>query len=137
MTTMATPLKPAAEAPAPVYNPKSESAGAKRIKSAIFHVVALALTGVVLYPALWMVASSFKPNSEIGGANTSLWSNNFSFDNFVTAMDGIGGVSTLQFFTNSLILAIGAVVGTILSAPASRPMRSPGSSSRAAACSSA
>ncbi|WP_104173342.1 carbohydrate ABC transporter permease [Arthrobacter sp. Y81] len=119
MTTMATPTKPATEAPAPVYNPKSESVGAKRIKSAIFHVVALALTGVVLYPALWMVASSFKPNSEIGGANTSLWSNNFSFDNFVTAMDGIGGVSTLQFFTNSLILAIGAVVGTILSASVS------------------
>ena len=92
---------------------------AKRIKSAIFHIVALALTGVVLYPALWMIASSFKPNSEIGGANTSLWSNNFSFDNFVTAMDGIGGVSTLQFFTNSLILAIGAVVGTILSASVS------------------
>ncbi|MDQ0078343.1 multiple sugar transport system permease protein [Arthrobacter oryzae] len=116
---MATPTKPAAEAPAPVYNPKSESAGAKRTKSAIFHIVALALTGVVLYPALWMIASSFKPNSEIGGANTSLWSSNFSFDNFVTAMDGIGGVSTLQFFTNSLILAIGAVVGTILSASVS------------------
>jgi multiple sugar transport system permease protein len=66
-----------------------------------------------------MIASSFKPNSEIGGQNTSLWSNNFSFDNFVTAMEGIGGVSTLQFFTNSLILALGAVVGTILSASVS------------------
>lgn len=101
------------------YNPKSESAGAKRMKSIIFHVVALGLTAVVLYPALWMVASSFKPNSEIGGATTALWSNNFSFDNFVTAMEGIGGVTTLQFFTNSLILALGAVVGTIVSASVS------------------
>ena len=100
-----------------MYNPKSESGTAKRIKSTIFHIVALwRWLAMVLYPALWMVASSFKPNSEIGGANTSLWSNNFSFDNFVTAMDGIGGVSTLTFFTNSLILAVGAVVGTILSA---------------------
>jgi multiple sugar transport system permease protein len=102
-----------------VYNPKSESAGAKRAKSVIFHIVALALTAVVLYPALWMIASSFKPNAEIGGTNTSLWSSNFSFDNFTTAMEGIGGVSTLQFFTNSLVLAIGAVVGTILSASVS------------------
>jgi multiple sugar transport system permease protein len=101
------------------YNPKSESATVKRAKSTVFHVVALALTAVVLYPGLWMIASSFKPNAEIGGANTSLWSNNFSFDNFVTAMDGIGGVSTLQFFTNSLILAVGAVVGTVLSASVS------------------
>jgi multiple sugar transport system permease protein len=119
MTTMATPTQSAPNASAPVYNPKSESAGAKRAKSLAFHAVALLLTAVVLYPGLWMIASSFKPNSEIGGANTSLWSSNFSFDNFVTAMDGIGGVSTLQFFTNSLILAIGAVVGTILSASVS------------------
>jgi multiple sugar transport system permease protein len=119
MTTMATPTQSAPQAQAEHYNPKSESAGAKRMKSTIFHVVALGLTAVVLYPALWMVASSFKPNSEIGGATTALWSNNFSFDNFVTAMEGIGGVTTLQFFTNSLILAVGAVVGTIVSASVS------------------
>lgn len=119
MTTMATPTQSTPDAQMPHYNPKSETATAKRVKSGIFHLVALALTAVVMYPAVWMIASSFKPNSEIGGANTSLWSNNFSFDNFVTAMDGIGGVTTLQFFTNSLILAIGAVVGTILSASVS------------------
>jgi multiple sugar transport system permease protein len=119
MTTMATPTQSIPDAQVPHYNPKSESVGAKRAKSTLFHVVALGLTAVVLYPGLWMIASSFKPNSEIGGANTSLWSSNFSFDNFVTAMEGIGGVSTLQFFTNSLILAIGAVVGTILSASVS------------------
>ncbi|BCW37543.1 sugar ABC transporter permease [Arthrobacter sp. StoSoilA2] len=113
---MATPTQSTPSTAAPAYNPKSESGTAKRIKSIIFHIVALALVGVVLYPALWMVASSFKPNSEIGGSTTQLWSNNFSFDNFVTAMDGIGGVSTLTFFTNSLILAVGAVVGTVLSA---------------------
>ena len=119
MTTMATPTQSTPDAQVSDYNPRSESVTAKRAKSMLFHVVALVLTAVVLYPGLWMIASSFKPNSEIGGANTSLWSNNFSFDNFVTAMDGIGGVSTLQFFTNSLILAIGAVVGTVLSASVS------------------
>lgn len=119
MTTIATPTAPATDTQAPHYNPKSETAGAKRLKSVIFHVVALALTAVVLYPALWMIASSFKPNAEIGGSNTSLWSSSFSFDNFVTAMEGIGGVSTMTFFTNSLILALGAVVGTILSASVS------------------
>src|SRR5215218_10579500 len=99
MTTMATPTQSASDAQVANYNPKSESTTAKRAKSALFHVVAIALTAVVLYPGLWMIASSFKPNAEIGGTNTSLWSNNFSFDNFVTAMEGIGGVSTLQFFT--------------------------------------
>ncbi|XAS71453.1 carbohydrate ABC transporter permease [Micrococcaceae bacterium Sec5.1] len=119
MTTMATPTQSTSATSAQEYNPKSESGTVKRIKSIIFHIVALALVGVVLYPALWMVVSSFKPNSEIGGSTTQLWSNNFSFDNFITAMDGIGGVSTLTFFTNSLILAVGAVVGTVLSASVS------------------
>jgi multiple sugar transport system permease protein len=119
MTTMATPKQQIPVIEVPGYDPKSESVLAKRIKSGIFHLVALVLTAVVLYPALWMVASAFKPNAEIGGANTSLWSSNFSFDNFVTAMDGIGGVSTLQFFTNSVVLAVGAVVGTVLSASVS------------------
>ncbi|BCW64349.1 carbohydrate ABC transporter permease [Paenarthrobacter sp. MSM-2-10-13] len=118
MTTMATPTQnqPTTTTPAPVYNPKSESTTVKRIKSTIFHIVALGLVAMVLYPALWMISAAFKPNSEIGGANNALWSNNFSFDNFATAMEGIGGVSTLTFFTNSLILAVGAVVGTVLSA---------------------
>ncbi len=116
MTTTATPTQSAPETPAAIYNPKSETSLAKGIKSAIFHIVAIGLVSIVLYPALWMIASSFKPNSEIGGSNTALWSNNFSMDNFVTAMDGIGGVSTMTFFTNSLILAVGAVVGTVLSA---------------------
>ncbi len=119
MTTIATPTTSGTDAGAQAYNPKSESAGAKRTKSVVFHAAALILTGIVLYPGLWMIASAFKPNSEIGGGNTSLWSANFSFDNFVTAMDGIGGVSTLQFFTNSLVLAVGAVIGTILSASVS------------------
>lgn len=118
MTTMA-PTQSGPDASIPAYNPKAESAGAKRAKSVAFHAVALAVTAIVLYPGLWMIASSFKPNSEIGGTNTSLWSNNFSFDNFITAMEGIGGVTTLQFFTNSLVLAIGAVVGTVLSASVS------------------
>ncbi|WP_024817931.1 carbohydrate ABC transporter permease [Arthrobacter sp. 31Y] len=116
MTTMATPTQTPPTTSAPVYNPKSESTTVKRIKSTIFHIVALALVAMVLYPAIWMISASFKPNSEIGGANNAIWSNNFSFDNFVTAMEGIGGVSTLTFFTNSLILAVGAVVGTVLSA---------------------
>lgn len=118
MTTMTSPTKPVPATPAADYNPRAESVLAKRTKSAIFHVVALALIAVVLYPAIWMVASSFKPNTEIIG-NSALWSENFSFDNFAKAMDGIGGVSTLQFFTNSLVLAGGAVIGTVLSASVS------------------
>ena len=39
MTTMATPTKSAPDAGTPVYNPKSESVGAKRAKSTVFHIL--------------------------------------------------------------------------------------------------
>src|SRR4029453_6562378 len=110
--------KKTSPAPALEYNPRAESAVAKRAKSVAFHIVALALIGIVLYPAVWMGASALKPNSEIIG-NLALWSENFSFDNFIKAMDGIGGGTTLQFFTHSLVLALGAVIGTLLSASVS------------------
>jgi pectin-derived oligosaccharide transport system permease protein len=117
MTTLAT-RKKAQAVSAAEYNPRSESAMAKRAKSIAFHVLALALIAVVLYPAVWMVTGALKPNNEIIG-NSALWSENFSLDNFLKAFDGIGGVSTLQFFTNSLVLALGAVIGTLLSASVS------------------
>lgn len=93
---------------------KSTTVMGKSLKSLLFHGFSLALIVVVLYPGVWMIASSFKPSSEIVG-NASIWSNNFSFNNFVKAMDGIGGVSTLQFFGNSLILAVGSVIGVVIS----------------------
>lgn len=95
-------------------SPKSRTLFGRSVKTLIFHAVSLILIAVVLYPAAWMVASAFKPSSEIVG-NAAIWSSNFSFKNFAKAMDGIGGVSTLQFFGNSLFLAVGSVVGVVFS----------------------
>ncbi|MBP2412374.1 multiple sugar transport system permease protein [Arthrobacter stackebrandtii] len=117
MTSTALKTPPAAgTAPAEpaARDPKSRTILGKSLKTLLFHGVTLALIAVVMYPAVWMVSSSFKPSSEIVG-NAAIWSENFSFDNFVKAMDGIGGVSTLQFFGNSLILAVGSVIGVVLS----------------------
>ena len=58
MTTMATPTQSTPDAQVSDYNPRSESVTAKRAKSMLFHVVALVLTAVVLYPGLWMIAMS-------------------------------------------------------------------------------
>lgn len=79
-----------------------------------YHVVMLAVAAVVLYPALWMVMSAFKPGRDIIG-NVSLIPENGSLDNFATAMNGIGGVSTLTFFGNSLFVAVMSVIGTAIS----------------------
>jgi multiple sugar transport system permease protein len=86
----------------------------ERVKGLGFHVLVLAIVAVILYPAVWMLSSSFKPSSDIVG-NVSLIPDAATFANFAKALDGIGGVSFWTFFTNSLILAVGSVVGITLS----------------------
>ncbi|MFB8891595.1 carbohydrate ABC transporter permease [Microbacterium plantarum] len=80
----------------------------------VFHVLAIAVLVVILYPAAWMVMSSFKPGNEIIGS-VSLVPETFSLDNYATAFAGIGGVSFWTFVVNSLILAVASVVGVVLS----------------------
>ncbi|WP_273654766.1 carbohydrate ABC transporter permease [Cellulomonas fimi] len=86
----------------------------ERVKGVGFHALVLAIVAVILYPAVWMLSSSFKPSSDIVG-NVSLVPDAATFANFAKALDGIGGVSFWTFFTNSLILAVGSVVGITLS----------------------
>nr|WP_246171955.1 carbohydrate ABC transporter permease [Microbacterium oryzae] len=72
------------------------------------------LTIVVIYPLLWLFASTFKPNSEFG-SNQGLIPNAPTLDNYVKVAEGIAGISMWTFFSNSLILAVSAVIGTVLS----------------------
>ena len=88
----------------------------KRPKPAtiVWVVAMIALTAIVLYPLVWMGAAAFKPNSEFGG-QTSLLPQNPTIDNFVKVFAGVGGVPLWQFFLNSTVLAIGSVIGVVIS----------------------
>ncbi|MFT4259337.1 carbohydrate ABC transporter permease [Microbacterium sp.] len=86
----------------------------KTWQSVVWFVCLLALTAVVLYPLVWLFLSTFKPNSEFG-QNPGLIPNAPTFDNYAKVMEGIAGVPMWRFFLNSFILAVAAVVGTVLS----------------------
>jgi multiple sugar transport system permease protein len=93
------------------------SAQARRRKagrSVIFHLSSIALLVVVLYPGAWMLLSSFRPSSQILG-ETGLIPDDTTLDNFKSAFEGIGGVSFWTFFMNSMVLAVGSVVGVCAS----------------------
>ncbi|MCJ1700213.1 carbohydrate ABC transporter permease [Rathayibacter festucae] len=88
----------------------------KRPKTATLVWIAamIVLTAIVLYPLVWMGAAAFKPNSEFGG-QTSLLPQNPTLDNFVKVLAGVGGVPLWRFFLNSTILAVGSVIGVVIS----------------------
>ncbi|WP_371328305.1 carbohydrate ABC transporter permease [Demequina sp. NBRC 110056] len=86
----------------------------KQINTAIWFVVLMAFTAIVLYPLLWLLMSTFKDNSEFG-QNQGLVPNDPTLDNYVKVFEGIAGVPMWRFFTNSAIIAIAATFGTLLS----------------------
>lgn len=100
-------------------DPKTTPTRRRRVKrktwqTVIWMVVLLAITAVVLYPLVWLLFSTFKPNAEFG-QNMGLIPNNPTIENYVKVMEGIAGVPMGKFFLNSFIIAVGSVIGTVLS----------------------
>ncbi len=84
------------------------------ISKIVWTVILVALTAIVLYPLLWLFVSTFKPSSEFG-QNPGLIPENPTIDNYIKVLEGIGGIPLWRFFSNSLIIALLAVVGTLFS----------------------
>jgi len=86
----------------------------KRIRIAATHGFIIALGLVMLYPIIWMMLSSFKPNNMIF-SNTSLWPRVFTLDNYIKGWKGYAGISFGRFFGNSLFICAVAILGTVTS----------------------
>ena len=74
----------------------------RRISTLIYHLLMLIVSFAMLYPVLWLVASSFKPNGDIFSTATSLIPQNFTLEHYKIGWKGFGGYSFTTFFKNSL-----------------------------------
>ncbi len=86
----------------------------KTWQTVIWFVVLLAITAIVLYPLVWLLLATFKPNEEFG-SNPGLFPDNPTLENYAKIAEGIAGVPMWRFFANSLIIAVGSVIGVVLS----------------------
>ena len=80
-------------------------------RTVVYHAFVLAFGFIMLYPLLWMIASSFKPADEVFSTVTALVPRHVTLENYVQGWAGFGGISFATFFRNSLIYS---VAGTIL-----------------------
>jgi multiple sugar transport system permease protein len=99
------------DADAPSAEPGSGRHGTGR--SLAYHALLCIASLAMLYPLLWMLASSFKPEDEIFG-NASLWPSSFSLASYWRGWSGLQ-VSFGRFFLNSLIISVLSVIGNVLS----------------------
>lgn len=88
----------------------------KTIHSVMFHVGACLLGFVMIYPLLWLLASSFKSNDTMFLNPYSLipevWD---AAKNYASGLEGVGGVPFWRFLLNSFEVTIVGVVGCVLS----------------------
>jgi multiple sugar transport system permease protein len=75
------------------------------LTSIAYHGGVWILGFLMLYPLLWVAASSFKPADQIFTNVTSLLPRTVTLDNYVQGWAGFGGFSFTTFFRNSLIYA--------------------------------
>jgi len=79
------------------------------------HAVLIALTASMLYPVVWMVASSFKESSSVFVDAASLIPNQWNFDNYIKGWKGVAGVTFTTFFANTFLIVGISTVGSVLS----------------------
>jgi len=101
-----------APAPARVSSPKISN---KTVRTIIYYVGVTLLGFVMIYPILWLFASSLKSTGEIWTNISSLIPRQPTLEHYVNGWAGFGGITFTTFFINSFIYATVATIGSVLS----------------------
>jgi len=87
----------------------------KQRSKVIYHFFMILFSLLMLYPFIWLIASSFKPNEEIFSTVGSLIPKTFTTENYTVGWKGFGGLSFGVFFKNSLFISTLSMIGTVAS----------------------
>jgi len=102
-----------------VSTPRPRSGLTKKQKDLIrtffYHLFVGGLCLLMIYPIVWMVASSFKGPSEIWTNVTALIPKVFVWENYSIGWAGFGGITFATYFRNSLIYAGYGTVASVMS----------------------
>lgn len=79
----------------------------------VTHLFIIALGLLMIYPILWMIISSFKPNNMIF-SDPGLIPKVVTIKNYISGWKGYAGISFGRFFLNSIFMCTVAVVGNLM-----------------------
>jgi len=86
----------------------------KSLSKAGSYLFLIALGFIMIYPLLWMAAAAFRSNAEIY-TSIGLIPKKLILDGFINGWKGTGQFTFGTFYTNSFMLVIPTVVGTVVS----------------------
>ncbi len=81
----------------------------------LYHVVVSILAVMMMYPILWLISSSLKPNNEIFTTAFNLIPSSLAFENYASGWRGFAGTTFATFFKNSFIIVIISTIGAVVS----------------------
>jgi multiple sugar transport system permease protein len=84
------------------------------IRRTLTHLFIIALGLFMIYPIVWMVISSFKPNNMIF-SDPGLIPKAVTIENYISGWKGYAGTPFGRFFANSLLLCTVAIIGNLIS----------------------
>jgi multiple sugar transport system permease protein len=84
----------------------------KRLVNLGLHTALFVASVLMLYPLLWMLSASFRPEAEIFTA-TSLWPSSIEVASYVRGWTGLD-VSFGRFFWNSTVISVLTVIGNVM-----------------------
>jgi len=83
------------------------------IRHSLTHLFIIALGLLMIYPIIWMIISSFKPNNMIF-SDPGLIPKAVTIENYISGWKGYAGTTFGRFFVNSFFMCAGAVVGNLI-----------------------
>lgn len=84
----------------------------RKIVSVLTHVALISVSILMLYPLLWLLAASFRPENEIF-TSASIWPSSWSLDAYIRGWNGLR-TSFSTFYINSFIISGLSVIGNVL-----------------------
>jgi multiple sugar transport system permease protein len=105
MTTTTLP-----KAPLQIY-PRRKTANPV-LAAVIRHALIICALVIMLYPVIWMVSASFRPENEIFNG-LGLFSPNFTLDNYVNGWTS-GSLNFSRYFLNSFLVTVLSIAGNLL-----------------------
>ncbi len=88
---------------------------AKLRSTIIYHILVCGVGIIMIYPLIWMILSSFKPNNTIFQTSSTFLVENPTFENYVNGWKGFSKTSFDVFILNSFIIALFSTVLSCIS----------------------
>lgn len=85
----------------------------RRLADIIYHICMILGSFIMIYPLVWLIASSFKTNAEYYASPYSLIPKSMAWQNYVEGWKGFARLTFATFYKNSFLMSITCTFGAV------------------------